>query len=91
MRNFDRMVDLSKIQRPLYGLLSDAHKNLDTNIKSLGYVHMLGSLTEDVSILGAKLFLEDDLVDEDDEIDDAGIVSRDSYIATHMSNTLRLS
>lgn len=73
VRNFDRMVDLSKIQRPLYGLLSDAHKNLDTNIKSLGYVHMLGSLTEDVSILGAKLFLEDDLVDEDDEIDDAGL------------------
>ena len=38
VRNFDRMVDLSKIQRPLYGLLSDAHKNLDTNIKSLAYV-----------------------------------------------------
>ena len=45
---------------------------------------MLGSLTEDVSILGAKLFLEDDLVDEDDEIDDAGLfretVHRNSYV-----------
>lgn len=73
-RHFDRIIDLAKIQRPLYGILSDVNKNLDTNIKSLGYVHMLGDPTEQISKLAAKVLLEEDVAEEDeDEIDDAGL------------------
>lgn len=72
-RHFDRLVDLSKIQWPLYGVLSDVNKNLDTNIKSLGYIHMLGDPTEKISKIGTKILLEEDISEEDDEIDDSGL------------------
>jgi len=72
-RHFDRIVDLSNIQWPLYGILCDTQKNLDTNIKSLGYVHMLGNPTEDVSKIATKTLLEEYVAEEDDSIDDRGL------------------
>jgi DNA phosphorothioation-dependent restriction protein DptH len=72
-RHFDRIVDLSRIRWPLYGILSDVHKKLDTNITSLGYVHMLGDPKKEVSKVGTKVLLEDYVFEEEDEIDDTGL------------------
>lgn len=71
---FNRLADLSRILWPLYGILSGVHKNLDTNSRTLGYIQMIGDPTEGASKLGAKVLLEEDTSEEDDdEITDSGL------------------
>jgi len=64
IRNWNRVVDLAKIQWPLYGTIQDASGTFDTNVRSFNYLHLIGSSNDKPSFVNNQLLLS--YADEDD-------------------------
>ena len=69
LQQWNDVCDLAKINYPLFGLISDASKSLNTNIKSHGLIHCLGNPPRSSAPLSAKMLLRADENDEDDMTD----------------------
>jgi DNA phosphorothioation-dependent restriction protein DptH len=69
LKRWDRVADHSKIQWPIFGILINANKVLDTNMRSYNYLHLIGENREEASFVTSRLLLQyEDL--EDEEITD---------------------
>lgn len=69
IKSWDRVADHSKIYWPIFGILKDANKVLDTNMRSYNYFHLVGDNQEASSFITSRLLLQyDDM--EDVEITD---------------------
>ncbi|MBV5329691.1 MAG: hypothetical protein JZU65_19045 [Chlorobium sp.] len=77
LKNWNSVCDLATIKFPLFGLVADANKKIDTNIKSLGLIHCVGSPTQTSSPLSAKIILRSDEID-DEEMSDANLFRESS-------------
>jgi len=64
-RYWDRVVDLARIQWPVYGTLRDGNRVLDTNVRGFDYLHLVGQVSEPPSFVNSQLLLDYD--DEEDE------------------------
>lgn len=71
-RNWERVVDLARIQWPVFGTLRDANQVFDTNVQGFGYVHLVGKYEESGTFLNARLLMEYD-DEEDEEITDTDL------------------
>ena len=67
-RYWYRVTDLSSMQWPVLGTLTDYNQNLDTNVKSFAYIHLIGAAEEACSFLNSRLLFEYD--DEEDDVAD---------------------
>lgn len=65
-RQWNDVCDLATIKYPLFGLISDAGKNLNTDIKSRGLIHCFGEPPHTTAPLSAKMLLR---ADENNELD----------------------
>jgi DNA phosphorothioation-dependent restriction protein DptH len=68
-RNWTRVIDLSTLNRPVYGVL-EKNQILNTNDKGYSYLHMIGDFQGESSFIDARLLLEYD-DDSEDDITDA--------------------
>ena len=69
LQQWNDVCDLAQINYPLFGLISDASKSLNTNIKSHGLIHCLGDPPRTSAPLSAKMILRADENDEDNMTD----------------------
>ena len=69
LQQWNDVCDLAKINYPFFGLISDASKSLNTNIRSHGLIHCLGDPPQTSAPLSAKMLLRADENDEDDITD----------------------
>jgi DNA phosphorothioation-dependent restriction protein DptH len=69
IKRWDRVADHSKIHWPIFGILKDANRVLDTNMRSYNYFHLIGDSQETPSLITSRLLLRYDDV-EDEEITD---------------------
>ena len=65
-QQWNDVCDLATIKYPLFGLISDAGKNLNTDIKSHGLIHCFGKTPHTTAPLSAKMLLR---ADENEELD----------------------
>ncbi|MCG5531012.1 ATP-binding protein [Halorhodospira halochloris] len=67
-KQFERLLQLSEIHRPLAGLVVDADRRLSAEIKSFGLIHHLGAQPDDsAKSLAVQTLLRDDEIDDDEE------------------------
>ena len=52
--DFERLMGLVELRRPLYGLVFDASKTLTTNLRSFGLIHRLGEKPKKTPTLAAQ-------------------------------------
>ncbi|WP_242848796.1 hypothetical protein [Syntrophomonas palmitatica] len=64
-RYWYRVVDLSTMQWPVLGTITDYNQTMNTNVKSFGYIHLVGVADQVSSFLNSRLLFEY----EDDEED----------------------
>ena len=69
-KQWDKVVDLARIQRPIFGTLRGYEKNLDTNMHNYRYLHLFGRCQDSTSFLSSRLLLE---YLDDEEIDDTNL------------------
>jgi DNA phosphorothioation-dependent restriction protein DptH len=69
-RRWMDIMDLAKIQWPVYGTLRNEDQILDTNVKSFGIFHIVGENNAADTSLSTKLLLRYDNGDDDDISDD---------------------
>ena len=69
LQHWESVCDLATIKYPLFGIIADASKNLDTQIKSHGLIHCLGSPSQTTAPLSAKILLRSDDSDEEEMTD----------------------
>ncbi|OQB76592.1 MAG: AAA-like domain protein [Deltaproteobacteria bacterium ADurb.Bin135] len=69
-RRWTDIMDLAKIQWPIYGTLRNEDQILDTNVKSFGIFHIVGEDSSGDTSLSTKLLLRYDTGDEDDISDE---------------------
>lgn len=69
-KRWDRVVDLSSIKWPVFGTLKNLSWELDTNVRSYGYIHLIGECQEPSSSITSQLLLEYDDT-ENEEVTDA--------------------
>ncbi len=62
---WNRVTDLARIERPIFGILRDAARLLESRVRSYRYVHLIGQAPRPPAQLGAQHLLE--APDEDDE------------------------
>ncbi len=85
-RAWDRIVDLAQIERPVFCTLKDSARAVDSNVRSYGYLHLVGRCRAPSTQLSARLLLE--YQDEDEEeITDADLF-RASRTSALVRNTL---
>lgn len=65
-RTWYRVTDLSNMQWPALGTLAGYDQILNTNVKSFGYIHLVGVADEASSFLNSRLLL--DYEDDDDDV-----------------------
>lgn len=65
-QQWNDVCELATIKYPLFGLISDAGKNLNTDIKSHGLIHCFGKPPHTTAPLSAKMLLR---ADENEELD----------------------
>jgi DNA phosphorothioation-dependent restriction protein DptH len=65
---WDRVVELATIHRPVFGTLKDGNLVLDTTAVGYGYFHLVGEFEQDRASISAKLLLQDELVEEEEDI-----------------------
>lgn len=65
LSRWDRVADHSKIQWPIFGVLVNADKVLNTNMRSYNYLHLIGESSEEVSFVTSRLLMQYE--DQDDE------------------------
>lgn len=68
---WDKLADLSRIKRPVVGTLKNSDLILDTNVRSYGYIHLVGECDGDPTSINARLLLEYE--DDDEEISTADL------------------
>lgn len=68
-KRWDRVVDLASIQWPVFGTLKNLSWELDTNVRSYGYIHLVGECRETSSSITSRLLLEYDSTEEEDIVD----------------------
>ena len=80
LQQWDSVCDLADIKFPLFGLVADDSKRLDSTIKSLGLIHCIGSPAQNSAPLSAKILIRSD--DNDDEMSDSSLFreSRESRV-----------
>lgn len=71
-RNWERVVDLARIQWPVFGTLQDTNQVFDTSVQGFGYIHLVGKYEDSGSFLNARLLMEYD-DEEDEEINDTDL------------------
>ncbi len=70
-RSWNNMFDLAQIVRPVFGTLKDASPTLDSDVRSYGYIHLVGHCPSTPGQISSRLLLEyDDSEDEDDITDE---------------------
>ncbi len=69
-RAWNNIMDLARIERPIFGILRDSALTLDSGVRSYGYTHLVGrcKMTETQTSSRLLLQYEDD---EDEDITDA--------------------
>jgi DNA phosphorothioation-dependent restriction protein DptH len=67
-RYWYRITDLATMQWPVLGTLVDYNQTLNTNVKSFGYIHLVGIAEGMSSFLNSRLLFEFD--DEEDDFTD---------------------
>lgn len=82
-KNWHRLTDLARVQRPLLGILKDADRVLNTNVRSFGYVHLIGVCKEEPSP-ESGLRIEYDETDEDIQESDLFRETRDSQLISQV-------
>lgn len=65
MAEFEQLVSLVEIKRPIVALLKDVNKNITTACNSFGLVHLLGERPMEVLTLSSLSMLEEDDLDEE--------------------------
>lgn len=68
---FDRLLDLTKIQRPLALLVVDANRRTSSAIKSFGLLHYLGPQPAVEKSLAVQTLLRDEDHDDDTDVKDS--------------------
>jgi DNA phosphorothioation-dependent restriction protein DptH len=68
-RHWNRVADLAQMQWPIFGTLAADGQTLDTNVRSYGYLHLVGECSGAASLVTSRLLLDDD-ADDDEEITD---------------------
>lgn len=63
-----RVTDLSTVQWPVLGTLTDYNQTLNTNVQSFGYIHLVGVAQGASSFLNSRILFESD--DEEDDVAD---------------------
>jgi DNA phosphorothioation-dependent restriction protein DptH len=72
IKAWDQIVDLARIQRPVFATIKNDDGVLDTNIRGYGYIHMVGNCSEPVTSSVSRFLLEYDS-DEEEEISDSDL------------------
>lgn len=70
-KRWNRVVDLARLQWPVFGTLKDQRRVLDTNVRSYHYYHLVGNYRDNSSLITSRLLLEYDKSADDDEITDS--------------------
>ncbi|OPL12260.1 MAG: AAA family ATPase [Firmicutes bacterium ML8_F2] len=71
-KKWSHISDLSRMQWPIFGTLHDDAKTLDTNLRSLNYIHLVGELHDDTAFISTRFLMEPE-TEEDDDISDADL------------------
>lgn len=71
-RSWDNVVELANLKWPIFGIIRNANKDLDTHVSSYNYLHLVGRC-EDESSFGSGLLLQDEVLEEDEEITDTDL------------------
>lgn len=66
---WDRVADLSRVQRPVFGILKDLRQALDTNVRGYGYIHLVGDCRESSFSITSRLLLEYDNTEDEEVVD----------------------
>lgn len=83
LKRWDLVADLSKIQWPIFGILKNENKVLETNMRSFNYFHIIGENPEETSFVTSRLLLKyDDLEDEE-------ITDKELFRETQSSNLIK--
>ncbi len=67
---FERLLDLSRLQRPLTALVTDAKDHLSTDSRSFGLLHCLGKVPDTAKSLAVQTLLKEDESDDDEDVND---------------------
>ncbi|WP_066633165.1 ATP-binding protein [Desulfolucanica intricata] len=71
-KRWDQIEDLAKIQYPVFGILKDENRVLDTNVHGFEYLHLVGNCQNESSLITSRLLMEPDDIEEE-EISDADL------------------
>ncbi|HLW08111.1 MAG TPA: DUF87 domain-containing protein [Marinilabiliaceae bacterium] len=84
-RTWDQVVDLAKIQRPVFGILEDDNLVLNTNVRGFGYIHLVGDCKEGATSDTSRFLLDYDN-DEEEKISDTDLFrkTRESALIMHL-------
>jgi len=87
MKNWEDICDLAKIERSLFGIISNNNKDLDTTVKTFDLIQLVGTPAESHFTLMTKLFLRPDF-QEEEEISDTDLFfeSKESKVITRIFN-----
>ena len=80
-KDWYRILDLSNIKWPILGIL-DENLNLDTNVRSFDYIHLVGEPREEYSTISSRLLRQEG--DDEEEISDTEL-----FRATQESNLMK--
>jgi len=69
-KQWEKVVDLARIQRPIFGTLRGFERNLDTTMHDYRYLHLFGRCPDSTSFLNSRLLLE---YLDDEELDDTDL------------------
>lgn len=69
-KRWQSVVELARIQWPVFGALGDSHLALDTSSASYDYLHLVGRCSDGSSSINSRMLLRDEDTGEEDEIDD---------------------
>lgn len=75
LNNWAQVVDLAKIQRPVFGTLENDNLVLNTNVRGFGYLHLVGDCDETSTTTTSRFLLNYDDDDEED-ISDADLLKK---------------
>jgi DNA phosphorothioation-dependent restriction protein DptH len=81
------VVDLARVERPLFGTIRDGNRVLDSTVRGYGYLHLMGSCHPQPATAASRLLLEYDSTEDDEEIDD-GELFRETRVSKLVQNTL---
>ena len=80
-KDWYRILDLSNIKWPILGIV-DENLNLNTNVRSFDYIHLVGEPEEEYSTISSRLLRQEG--DDEDEISDTEL-----FRATQESNLMK--